>query len=97
MFDVLLTSFFLFGLCQTACADFFGGDILFRIYCVKLSIGIFHIIRVVVKERFEMMRGLWRGMLVSFFSFFFFSFFFFNYHKTLFFSNSQTKQLLTMI
>lgn len=46
---------------------FFGGDILFRIYCVKLFIGIFRIIIVVVKGRFEMMRGLWRGMLVSFF------------------------------
>lgn len=51
-----------------ACADLFnvfGGDILFRIYCVKLFIGIFRIIIVGAKGRFEMMRGLWRGMLVS--------------------------------
>lgn len=45
---------------------FFGGDILLRIYCVKLFIGISHIIIVGAKGRFEMMRGLWRGMLVSF-------------------------------
>lgn len=50
---------------STACADFFGGDTLLRIYCVKLSIGISRIIIVVVKGRFEMRRGLWRGMLVS--------------------------------
>lgn len=38
---------------------------LIRIYCGKLFIGISRIIIVVVKGRFEMMRGLWRGMLVS--------------------------------
>lgn len=73
---------------STACADFFGGDTLLRIYCVKLSIGISRIIIVVVKGRFEMMRGLWRGMLVSFF------FFFFHYYKTLFFFKQTTEQLL---
>lgn len=69
MFDVLLTVFFL--VLVYACADlfffFFGGDILFRIYCVRLSIGISRIITIVVKGRFEMMRGLWRSMLVSVF------------------------------
>lgn len=48
--------------------SFFGGDILFRIYYVKLSIGISRIITIVVRERFEMMRGLWRSMSVSVFS-----------------------------
>lgn len=81
--------------------SFLGGDILFRIYYVKLSIGISRIIRVVVKERFEMMRGLWRSMLVSLFPFFPFFFFFFGFLIShaffsiiikLFFSNRQDRQ-----
>lgn len=62
-------------LCRLLVLTFLGVISYFRIYCGKLFIGISRIITVVVKERFEMMRGLWRGMLVSFFSFSF-SFFF---------------------
>lgn len=62
--------FFLrFMLVLTYSFSFFGGDTLLRIYYVKLFIGISHIITIVVKERFEMMRGLWRSMLVSLFFF----------------------------
>lgn len=104
---ILLT---FFCLCQTELvltySFSFWGDTLFRIYCVKLFIGIFRIIIVVVKERFEMMRGLWRSMLVSsffflisqaffFFSLFLFSFFLFSFSFLivikLFLSNSQTE------
>lgn len=57
--------FFLVWFMLVLTYSIFGGDIFLRIYCVKLSIGISRIIIVVVKERFEMMRGLWRSMLVS--------------------------------
>lgn len=93
---MLLTSFlflFWFMLVLTYSFSFFGGDILFRIYCVKLSIGISRIITVVVKERFEMMRRLWRSMLVSPFLFFlvfrFLMLFLFNYHKAILFKQTD--------